>query len=489
MLFVQVPHEFIQNVQELFSNCQRNSQVQDGNLKDHLIGRLEAVLAVLEEGIQLISMTSYETEKRLLMSMRQEAARLLREIVYDHNDCTIPAVAVVPFKLLHTGGRPKMMINVEHVELLRSVGFTWQEVADAVQVSRTTLWRRLKEMNVSTSRYSDISEEDLDHLIRGLQQEFPNCGQVMINSLLQQRGIFLQRYRIRESIIRVDPLRSALRWQQVVARRTYSVPGANSLWHIDGHHSLIRWRFVVHGGIDGYSRTIVYLSCATNNSSHTVYTLFKQATKEYGVPSRVRSDKGGENILVCRFMISHRGTGRGSHLAGSSTHNQRIERLWRDVYRCVCSTYHELFYYMEATGILDVDSEFDLFVLQCVFLPIINKTLRDFTGAWNVHPLRTESNWSPQKIWVNSILRHSEDSDQIPPPDFGVDCDGPLPDEDIGSTVDVPETVSPLDDQEIEQFMSVANSLPLSSRDDVHVTHYLNCKELLHDMLGNDSDE
>ncbi len=64
MLFVQVPHEFIQNVQELFSNCQRNSQVQDGNLKDHLIGRLEAVLAVLEEGIQLISMTSYETENR-----------------------------------------------------------------------------------------------------------------------------------------------------------------------------------------------------------------------------------------------------------------------------------------------------------------------------------------------------------------------------------------------------------------------------------------
>ena len=44
-----------------------------------------------------------------------------------------------------------------------------------------------------------------------------------------------------------------------------------------GHHSLIRWRFVVHGGIDGYSRTIVYLSCATNNTSHTVYKLFQRA--------------------------------------------------------------------------------------------------------------------------------------------------------------------------------------------------------------------
>ena len=38
-----------------------------------------------------------------------------------------------------------------------------------------------------------------------------------------------------------------------ITRRRYYVPGSNSLWHIDGHHSLVRWRFVIHGGIDGYS--------------------------------------------------------------------------------------------------------------------------------------------------------------------------------------------------------------------------------------------
>ena len=74
----------------------------------------------------------------------------------------------------------------------------------------------------------------------------------------------MQHDRIRKSIARVDPVTSSIRWATVIAR-SYRVAGPNSLWHIDGHHSLVTWGFVIHGAIDGFSRLVVFLKCSTNN--------------------------------------------------------------------------------------------------------------------------------------------------------------------------------------------------------------------------------
>ena len=155
---------------------------------------------------------------------------------------------------------------------------------------------------------------------------------------LRSRNIYVQRQRVRSSLVRTDPAGSAMRWFNTITRRVYSVRGPNSLWHIDGLHCLIRWRFVIPGGIDGFSRLIVYSSCATNNYALKVLALFLEDVGRNGWPSRVRSDKGGggggggENIEVARAMLRHRELDRGSIIAGLSVHNQRIERLWRDVF-------------------------------------------------------------------------------------------------------------------------------------------------------------
>ena len=83
--------------------------------------------------------------------------------------------------------------------------------------------------------------------------------------------------------------------------------------------------------IDGFSRAIVFLSCHDNNRAETALVEFLQGTSKFGLPSRVRSDQGVENVDIAKHIPSHPdgGEGRGSHITGRSVHNQRIERLWR----------------------------------------------------------------------------------------------------------------------------------------------------------------
>lgn len=50
--------------------------------------------------------------------------------------------------------------------------------------------------------------------------------------------------------------------------------------------------------------------------------LFTGAVQSVGLPSHVRSDRGGENVGIARLMLQLRGPGR--HITGKSVHNQSV---------------------------------------------------------------------------------------------------------------------------------------------------------------------
>lgn len=103
-------------------------------------------------------------------------------------------------------------------------------------------------------------------------------------------------------------------------------------------------------------------------------------------------------------------------LTGRSTHNERVERLWRDVTRCVSSSFIDTFNVLEAENVLDPGNEVDIFCLHYAFLPHINKCLVDFCGSWNYHPLSTEGNMSPLQLFVEGVGESGElEGPQQPP--------------------------------------------------------------------------
>ena len=132
-------------------------------------------------------------------------------------------------------------VTIEQVELFCTSGLHGK--THLLGVGRTTLWQRLTKLGLHFEKCSNISDSDLDsHVSREIQHHRHVTFAGLFTEqrgYLQSRGVFVQRQQVRQSVLRINPIATLSRWWQVVSQRSYSVPGPNSIWHIDGHHSLI----------------------------------------------------------------------------------------------------------------------------------------------------------------------------------------------------------------------------------------------------------
>ena len=396
------------------------------------VGLISDVLAELQSGIEafessFIGSSLYEKEMLVDSIIDLLDIALIFETIFLDGDDIISkeiqaliryAVAEHEAELRREGrrrrGRPCIDVYEDQLQLLVGNGFKVTEIARMFDCSRRTIQRRIIDFGFERNRFSTISDTQLDQLVGEIVAVRLRCGIRSTQSTLRAIGVQVQRERVRASLHRVDPVGVDLRLRRHLHRRTYSVPFPNYLWHIDGYHKLIRWRFVIHGGVDGYSRVPVYLTVSPNNRSDSVLNSFLGAVSQYGVPLRVRADHGGENVRVEQFMCEHPHRGPECFIYGRSVHNQRIERLWRDLFEGCVSFFYFLFYSLEEVGILNPDNEIDLAALHHVYLPIIQQHLTLFSASWCNHPLRTERHYTPNQLWVLGMLSAREEDPTNP---------------------------------------------------------------------------
>lgn len=89
----------------------------------------------------------------------------------------------------------------------------------------------------STAAMSDLTDHELDMILRHILEIFPAFGRRMITGHLRFLGHHIPRARIRQSYERVTGAPAYLT-SRPVERRNYHVAGPNSLWHHDGQHGV-----------------------------------------------------------------------------------------------------------------------------------------------------------------------------------------------------------------------------------------------------------
>jgi len=228
----------------------------------------------------------------------------------------------------------KVFLSKDIVDNLRKIGLSWCKICKDLNISRQTLSRWRTENDYIDPR-PILTGEVLDTFILRTSQLYRNGGRVMMIAAVREAGYRGSEAEIRESMHRVDPDGCQARLDIKgfrIPRRVYNVTRPHALWHIDSNHKLVFWNLSVVGGIDGFSRFCPFLSCSDNNSSSTMLSEFLIGIDRCGIPSRIRIDKGGENVDIVRYMLRKRGPRRHTVISGKSTGSKLIYLFMQKIY-------------------------------------------------------------------------------------------------------------------------------------------------------------
>ena len=261
-----------------------------------------------------------------------------------------------------------------------------------------SLKRILRRLQLKRRNCEARVAEVVNEVLRLQRNGYRNLGYRSLWRVLNVcSGIRVTQATVRTILNVVDPNGVELRSCHRLHRRLSFNRGPNYLLHIDGYDKLKPYGIAIHGAVDGFSRKIVWLEAGpSNNNPEYVARFYLDYVKRRGtVPLCIRMDAGTENVIIKDIQWTFRvcadvNTPIPPFIEGSSTNNQRIERLWGSLRLHVIDFWRDLFRDMRDSGLFSEADPVHIGSIRFCFLPTIQKQLEMFTQIWNTHRIRSQ---------------------------------------------------------------------------------------------------
>ena len=205
--------EFLNHTQLIIvdaENALRDSP-NDRNIFEYYEQRLDFLIDTLVRLLQHHRLHNVQGLQAILHQLRMTRRFLLNALErIDNTGVIYPDTT----SQVATGGRPLINIDADIITFLRELNFSWVQIASIIGVHSRTLYRRRQELQIEDTQgsFSDITDADLDDLVKSLKDIQPNTGVTLLQGFLSAQGYRIQRARIRASSRRIDPLANNVRW-------------------------------------------------------------------------------------------------------------------------------------------------------------------------------------------------------------------------------------------------------------------------------------
>ena len=186
------PHDFLDSIEELLTDTERLMNTNNPTVIDSIVGRLQCAV---DTTYQLLLRVDANAATRDLSTLYQELLAILErwENRGRHMSHCCAVAPIENCREFSSGmnfaqvGRPRIDVSGEQIECLRSLGFTWAIIAVMLSLSRTSLWRKCRELGICDRQYTDINNSDLDEVMRDLVTSYPYSDLTILRGHLRPR--------------------------------------------------------------------------------------------------------------------------------------------------------------------------------------------------------------------------------------------------------------------------------------------------------------